>query len=642
LDLSDDVWQHYSLVDGLIGERVQAIGITRGSGGVEFKWFGTNRGVTVLDDSGTPRMRSYTAADGMTANYVTTIAVSNTREVWCGTRSGITVFSDADQWITSTLTTYTTANVLVSNRIRHVVCKKGEVWVATEGGLNVRTVDYHWRSYRPGSGLPYPEVLAVDVDEQDNAWLVLGDGQVTVVLDEGRWPVFSTADGLPPGGATTVAYDGLRHMLFGTRGGGIGALDAGGTPDDKTDDLWRTYASGEGPVSNKVTSLAFDAAGTLLCGTWNSGASLWNGTGWTHYTHNDGLGSNYVSAVAFDVNGCKWFGTQPSTLESMPGGLSVLDNTSVTPTWATYVDNLPSPYVSSLVPEGTRLVWVGTGQGVVVIDHYGTPFDPSDDIQATFTVSDGLGSNMVRTIALAQHGNAVWFGTTGGLSLLGDGGTLFEKADDRWVTHVVSDGLASNNVYDIALDERGYIWAATDRGLSVLDDSGTPFDKIDDRWQTYDDRDGMAGVWVRGLARDWEGLWWLATWDGVNRFSDGGTPLQQNDDIWETFTTTRGLAATDTYAVEVDPVGHLWFATNHGLSEFVFTLPTPTPTATPTETSTPPVTETPTTTPTAEASATATGTPPTATPSATASATPANYVLYLPIMFKQAVLPSRF
>jgi len=657
LDLSDDRWQHYGSGDGLIGERVQAIGITCSPEAIEYKWLGTSRGVAVLDDldPSALRVRSYTAADGMTSSNVTSIAVRETREVWCGTHSGITVFSNGNQWLTHTLTTYTISNTrqLLSNRIRQIACEGREVWVATEGGLSKCAANNSWRSFPPNqeNGLPCAEVVAVDLDGQGNVWLGLGNGQVTVVRYGGRWPLFSTVDGLPPGGAVAVAYDGLQRMLFGTRGGGIGALDARGTPYDKTDDVWQTYVSGEGPASNEVTSLAFDAWGTLLCGAWSSGASVWNGRRWAHYTHNDGLGSNYVSAVAIDVNGRKWFGTQPSTLEGMPGGLSVLDDTSVTPTWATYTRTLPSPYVFSVVPAGANLVWVGTDRGATVIDHGGTPFNPSDDVMATFTVSDGLGSNMVRAIAVTQGGNSIWFGTTGGLSLLDNRGTPFEKADDHWVTHTVSDGLASNNVYDIALDERGYTGVATDRGLSMLDDGGTPFGKTDDRWQTYDDRDGMAGVWVRGLAHDRDGCWWLATWNGVNRFCDGGTPLDKDDDVWETFTTMHGLASDDTWAAEMYPAmmdsttEHVWFATNHGLSEFVFTLPMSTPTSTPTATDTPTVTETPTTTSTAEVSATATSTAiispgptvtPTlvATPSATASVTPARCMAYLPILLK--------
>ncbi len=622
LDLTDDTWQHYSRADGLIGARVQAIGVTRGSGHEEYKWLGTERGITVLDDSdpGALRTRSFTAADGMTSNSVTTIAVSNTQEVWCGTPSGVTVFLNGDPWITPTLTTYTIANDLIpSNRIRDIVCEGGEVWIATEAGLSERTADGSWRAYRRGAGLPYPEVVAVSVDGRDNVWLVLGDGRLAVgQRGTGSRLAFSPVEGFA-GEATTLAYDGSHYTLAGTRGHGIVALDATGTPTG-------TYFSAEGPTSNQVTSLSFHN-NTLLCGTWGNGASIWDGTDWLHYRHDDGLGSDYVTAVAFDVIGRKWFGSWPAGWADMAGGLSVL--TTVTPTWATFTDTLPSPYVFSAALTGTDSVWVGTDRGAVRIDHLDTPLDPLDDITTAFTVSDCLGSDIVYAIAISstRDGDSVWFGTTGGLSLLRDDGT--PSSNYECMTYTIPDGLASNIIYDLAVDEPGSIWVATARGLCRLE-YGDPFDKADDRWQTY-----MAGTWVRSLARDWEGCWWLATWDGVHRLCDGGTPFTTTDDIWATYTVSDGLASNNVYAVAMDPAtGHMWLATDHGLSEFVRTQPTPTPTATPTTTGTPTIIATPT--------ATLTGTPPTATPSATPSATPTVYMVYLPVVLKQATLAHSF
>ena len=651
LDLGDDTWKHYSRASGLIGEAVQAIAIS-GPADHQYKWLGTERGITVLDDANptAPRLRHYTSDDGMTTSSVTTMAVSDTSQVWCGTPSGVTVFlNGADPWAPPTIATYSVSNdFLPSNRIRHLLCQGGEVWIATDGGLTQRRTDGSWRSYRPGDGLPHPEVVAVSLDSDGDVWLVLGDARLALARRDAMGRLLFSSVSSFSGSATSLAYDGLEHILVGTDGAGILALDGTGAPQ-------QTFFVDDGPAGNQTMSLAFYWAGqphTLLAGTFGDGASAWGRvSSWQHYGHRGALTSDYVRDVAFDPEGRKWFGTWPAGWAGMSGGLTVVADadTTISPTWTTLRNALPSPYVYCVAPLGSDLVWAGTDQGATLIQYRDTPFDPADDLATTFTMSNGLGSNVIHDVAPVR--GQVWFATTGGLSLLDDRGTPFTKTDDIWVnyTHTLSSGPASDVVYDVAIawDKPDYIWVATNEGLSVLDPRGTPLNKADDVWVSFGIHDGLAHQWVRALARDGEKWWWVATADGVNRFWDNGTPLTKTDDRWFTYTVANGLAGNDVYDVGVDPnTGHVWFATDHGLSEIegVKAPPTPTPTMTrtrtPTATGTPSV-EPPTPTgtgPAATSTPTMTGTPPTTTPTAsptaTPSITPTAQFLYLPMVFR--------
>ena len=695
VDLSDDVWQHYSTADGLISDHVQAIGISHGTGGVEFKWIGTDRGVTVLDDSapGRLRMHSYAISDGLPASYITSISVRNITEVWCGTVNGVAVFSGNNPVISATLVTYTAPGVaLASNRIRQIACTAGDVWIATEGGLSRRSAGGTWQSYPPNAQnkLPCAEVVAVDLDGQGNVWLVLGNGWVTAYRDVDAWPIISPTEGLLSGSATCVAYGGEQRMLFGTRGSGISALDTSDTRFN-TPERWMTYYSIMGPASNQVTSLAV-STDTLLCGTWGGGASSLHSEVWTHYT--DVLGSNYVSAVAFDARGRKWFGTQHALGESASGGLSVLDEAAPITCSVTYLYTgvMPLEYVFSVATVEDSRVWAGMAQGAALIDHHGTPCVTSTASVAVFSlcqcppgspagncpgdevVSKCLTSNVVNAIAAGPGEHITWFGVPAGLIVLDDRGTL-TSTDDISVTYTMSDGLASNNVYDIFLDGPRYVWVATDSGLCVLDHKGTPFDKTDDRWQIF-----ARDVWVRGIARGQAGHLWLATEQGALHLDYKSDPFETHDDVWEAFTIANGLAGNSVYAVAVHPAtGHVWFATDHGLSEFIPASQPVTPTATPTQAGTPiatlaatatpiqtvtrtptepltptqtvTLTETPTPSetgtvtetpmPTETSSVTETPTPTeiwtrtlTATPSSTPTSTLTPHVVYMPIVFK--------
>ena len=209
--------------------------------------------------------------------------------------------------------------------------------------------------------------------------------------------------------------------------------------------------------------------------------------------------------------------------------------------------------------------WVATTGGVVC-------YSASEHVK--FTTVDGLGDNYVDAIAVGDGGR-LWFGTYGGgVSVLDDGGTPFDKGDDIWTTFTTTDGLAGNYVDVITVDGNGRLWFGTGswsitsgrggRGVSVLDDGGTPFDKGDDTWATFTIYDGLCSDSVSAIAVDGEGRLWFGTWSLWGRVSvleDGGTPFDKGDDTWATFTESDGLADDWVTAIAVDGEGRLWLGT---------------------------------------------------------------------------------
>ncbi len=167
-------------------------------------------------------------------------------------------------------------------------------------------------------------------------------------------------------------------------------------------------------------------------------------------------------------------------------------------------------------------------------------------------------------IAVDSNGvvHAIWSEMTiyvlpGGVSVLSPGHTLFNKADDTWTTYTPSDGLAGDNVLDIAIDASGLKWFATDGGLSVLPADGS-------RWMTYTARDGLVSEQVQKVLIDGLGNKWLATQNGVSVLSDGATPFDNSDDVWATYTAADGLASDNVLDIAVGTTGQMWFATDKG------------------------------------------------------------------------------
>jgi len=147
--------------------------------------------------------------------------------------------------------------------------------------------------------------------------------------------------------------------------------------------------------------------------------------------------------------------------------------------------------------------------------------DDSKEIQwATYTSLDGLVSNHVMSITIDEEGNK-WFGTITGVSKF-DGTT--------WTNYTTKDGLGSYDdllvyVRAIAIDKEGNKWFGTDMGVSKFD--GTT-------WTNYTIQDGLISGQVRAIAIDKEGNKWFGTWNGVSKF-DGTT--------WTNYTTKNGLVS---------------------------------------------------------------------------------------------------
>ena len=94
---------------------------------------------------------------------------------------------------------------------------------------------------------------------------------------------------------------------------------------------------------------------------------------------------------------------------------------------------------------------------------------------------NGLSSDMVRCIVEDRAGN-LWLGTEeGGLN-------KFDKKKETSTFYTVEDGLASNTIYGILVDEKDNLWISTAWGLSK-------FDPVNEKFVNYDLSDGLQGMW---------------------------------------------------------------------------------------------------------------------------------------------------
>lgn len=129
---------------------------------------------------------TYTTADGLADNHVSSIAVAPDGALWFGTVRGISRFdpvATGEAW-----TTYTVADGLAGDDVRTVVmAADGRMWVSSEGRCwgsdGVSYFDGETWSTLDGSGLPEELVSALVIDQDGRVWMGTHGGGL-VVFDE--------------------------------------------------------------------------------------------------------------------------------------------------------------------------------------------------------------------------------------------------------------------------------------------------------------------------------------------------------------------------------------------------------------------------------------------------------------------------
>ncbi|OFZ39629.1 MAG: hypothetical protein A2504_14585 [Bdellovibrionales bacterium RIFOXYD12_FULL_39_22] len=184
---------------------------------------------------------------------------------------------------------------------------------------------------------------------------------------------------------------------------------------------------------------------------------------------------------------------------------------------------------------------------IIFVASYGIGILSSVDGGATWNEinsSNGIISEDVYNVCLDRSGN-LYAATNGGLGVSASSGST-------WSNFTTTDGLASNIVRDVYVDRRNYIYAATELGLSVSTNSGS-------NWITYDSGDGLAENVIKDIFVDFNYVIYAATDSGLSVSSNGGVS-------WTTYTTVNGLGSNVIKHVTVGTTGIIYVATSEGLS----------------------------------------------------------------------------
>lgn len=216
-------------------------------------WLGTEAGgLEVLRDR---KFSTLTAAEGLTDEYVLSLAQTRNGHVGVGTKGGgLNVFHDGE------FHPLTAAQGLSSNVVLAIAAAaNGDVWVGTPDGLDLLHVGEVARVFTTADGLADDFVRSLYVDRQGAVWIGTRHGLSQYA--NGKFAIWTALDGLGSDLVGAIVEDAQGSLWIGTLGG----------LTEFHDGKFRNFTTKDGLSSNVVTSLYADADGALWIGTNDGG-----------------------------------------------------------------------------------------------------------------------------------------------------------------------------------------------------------------------------------------------------------------------------------------------------------------------------------------------------------------------------------
>lgn len=129
-------------------------------------------------------VRHYSTADGMAADFVSSITMDSAGALWVSSTLSLTYLRPVGefQWQPKPidLASFTGASNIFSGTFHN-----NRIWFATDHGMLTRSLetdDWHWLSRR--NGLPFDKTFTIDFDKNDNLWLGGARGILRITRDD--------------------------------------------------------------------------------------------------------------------------------------------------------------------------------------------------------------------------------------------------------------------------------------------------------------------------------------------------------------------------------------------------------------------------------------------------------------------------
>jgi len=295
--------------------------------------------------------------------------------------------------------------------------------------------DSQWVNVSETEGLPGNNIQCLYPTASGG--MLIGTSRGLAFWDGERVTSYTPGNGLVAGGIT-AAIEWNGSVWVGSWGEGVGRQVNG---------RWIAYRGDSLGSMEWIADMAV-VGGSLWIATYGHGlVQLTKGPlsasfdGHTYRRNSNGLASDWLTCLLPDRDGGIWVGTERA-------GLCHLDKAG---RWTRHaLPEANGTHVTALAHHGHGDIWIGTRNGIIVLDAETGCFLPVNEL--------ALPTPYVSALSPEDDG-AVWVGTDGGLVRWQDGHT-------RTITR--REGLSHDAVTSLAIDAQGRTWVGSStRGLTV-------------------------------------------------------------------------------------------------------------------------------------------------------------------------------
>lgn len=442
-------------------------------------WIGTDEGIVVLQKNLLPiaRYRNESTITSISSDAILDIYQTRSGDVWVATEIGLNLFDPLTEQFSRYFNDPTNSRSLLHNTTMDLLeDQSGSLLVATLGGLSVlengaNTFTNYVNEANSEHSISNDFINCLLRDKDNNIWIGTERGGVNFYnSNQNTIEHFEYNIGAKNGLNTSTInsiYEDENHIWIGTAGGGLNRYN-------KRSRQFTHFRfdpqSARSLSSDFVTSIFRDHQGNLWVGTWGAGLNLLmnEGTSQAYFKRYSGPGevpglvSGFISSIVQGKDRLIWFGT-------LGGLVAYHPSKDQFETVFNGGGDLRINGVGCLLIDADENLWVGTQTGLFHVRIYrqeGRVSYEASEFNYDSGNPNSLSGNYVISMLKDAAGN-VWFGTYGqGINKLveADGHAQFESFD-------TSDGLSNNIVYGIEEDSNGNLWLSTDYGLSRFNPS---------------------------------------------------------------------------------------------------------------------------------------------------------------------------
>ena len=447
----------------------------------------------------------------------------------------------------------------------------GGVYFVTDVGIKHYNEEKDEFDFFKVEGVPaYFQITTLYQDKKDNFWFgTYNGGLYKSVSGTNKVIMYDVKDGLADNWISCLTEDKHGNIWAGSWGGGLSKLREG-------NGNMLTFRPENGLKDKKIRCLFEDREGNILIGTNENGLMIFKGEQFVSYSETNGLIDDQIWAILKDSRGKFWFGTNegitkydPSNAEepyahfttqnglvdnhirfikedrnrdlwigSWGGGILKYNRRSDAFEYFPGINNnIPKSGITALEIDQDNNLWIGTIDGLIFYE-----IDGGGAVR--LTQYNGLAGNDISTVYCDSKG-VLWVGSRGvGVTSITDTSfKIFETEKHFTPTAFIED-------------QDGKLWIGSEgQGLMVSDKSSI--------LKSFKTKDGLLSDFITLLNIDEDDNIWIGTNKGLNKF-------EQKKEKFFGYTSKVGFSGIEVknQASFKDKDGNLWFGTINGAFKY--------------------------------------------------------------------------